>query len=284
MPIYGPELNKKIDRAMSLIENAAAEMSLCVLCSFGKDSLALLQLQRKMGFEFPVVTFREAWDADKWAHAYELIADWGLEVHFPPPYQTWTYQHGAKFVLGASYPFGRDPEISAAPPVIAIPKDVVEPQTPAISLGGKHCGVRLLNRPTGWMDLPWEGALIGHKDCDRDPILGAIPLKTAHVPPRVEGAMHSFFPLKEWTDADVWEYLRGERVPWDKRRYQDDGSSPPGEFNADYEHACVECMKAVEGGGKAFCPLARQWIDRIETPRLPSLKQDHFEAENTEAA
>lgn len=205
-----------------------------ILWSGGKDSMVLLDLVRyKMDLNLPVVLFREPWWPQKYAFHDTLAAVWNLEVYSPPPLASTAYQAPDHLVLLARYGMrGSD--------VIEVPKDVIEyDASPTVSWA---CGVEILERPRGVMEWPWETVLVGHKDCDIDPVLGQVPLKTArHAMP---GGTTLLYPLRHWTDADIWDYIEAHDLPMDEARYHvaerrnwaDRGA------NADWFHACTRCL------------------------------------------
>src|ERR1039458_10789398 len=57
-----------------------------VMCSFGKDSIALSHLVRSMGHnKIPILFHRDPWFAEKYEFADKLIRDWQLTVFDYPP-------------------------------------------------------------------------------------------------------------------------------------------------------------------------------------------------------
>ena len=70
--------------------------------------------------------------------------------------------------------------------------------------------------------------------------------------------MSLFFPLRDWTHEDVWQYIEENDVPYDKARYMKvDGEwseRPRQRYNADYVHACTACLDRESGEKLVHCP------------------------------
>lgn len=253
-----------------------------VLWSGGKDSTAMLWALRQMGFHWPVITFMEPWLPWKWTYVQELAAQMGLELHTWAPASTWIYERGTQVVLGASWDIG-------AGELCGVPKDVVEPDGADLP-PGYFCGLKAITRPRSWLDgTPWDVLLCGHKDVDTDPVLGAIPLRTQERAPDVPGGPVTVFPLKDWTDAEVWGYLLEQEVPVDWRRYEMPRDTAPmvvprslsNPQNTDVLHACVNCLKQCGTGGQVYCPIEGGPVDSLaaQVARMPTLRREHFDAE-----
>jgi hypothetical protein len=103
--------------------------------------------------------------------------------------------------------------------------------------------------------------LIGHKQCDTDIIQGG------DVGTRIDWRVlpgcpaEIVFPIRSWTNADIWAYSAAEGVPQNDRRYIPDGTylgmkeSEDYTFNPDYFEACTACMDSRPGAPKhVACP------------------------------
>ena len=94
-----------------------------------------------------------------------------------------------------------------------------------------------------------DAAWVGHKRCDTDKVLGG------DAGTRVEGRMmpeqhESFFPLRDWTHEDVWQYIEENDVPYDKARYMKvDGewSERPRQGITLTMCACTACLDRESG-------------------------------------
>ena len=252
----------------------------CVLWSGGKDSMVMLHLMRHLAqIRLPVVLFREPWFPEKYRFHDQVIADWGLECYSPWPVGTWAYQHRRGMVLGARYQMrGGD--------AMDVPKDVLEytaidrDEAPVALPKSYLCGQDFLKRPRAHGECPWALAFIGHKDCDVDPVLGRIPLRESYLD-RPDGTSLAY-PLRHWTDRDVWDYLEHWDVPMDTARYavnerrnRDDKT-----MNADWLPACTRCLtKGITE--TVHCPKLNRPIDGVAQHVVwaEGLTRWNFEAE-----
>lgn len=276
-----PRLQQRISESLRVLrgwEQDYGREGLVVMCSFGKDSMVLLHLTRALlGWRLPVLTYREPWWPRRWKFATRMAESWNLQVYSPPPARTWAYRKDEHFVLGASYDLG-------AGHVIDIPKDVErwEPGHPRPN-DQAVCGWQVLQQPIGAFLPPWKAALNGHKDDDLDPVLGKVPLLTDRLR-HPEGTMDLLYPLRTWTDEDIWDYAEAFNVPVDTRRYDTEArrSHPHKRWNTDWTPACVRCLEC--GSTESVpCPIARGAAipgKAEHVPWMESLQRDYFTAEN----
>jgi hypothetical protein len=246
---------EKLAHATALIRAFPGPAAL--LCSFGKDSTALLHLIRELlprnelachAYPIPVIYHRHPWFPAKHEFADSIIRSWALEMHDYPPLACGVKCKPDRLELVARYPFGcsaLDLPLNTEPPLDR--REFV-------------CGVEWLQQPkTFGLGWPWKTVFIGHKSCDVDPYEGQLPLK--HDAANV-GGVSLVFPFRHWTDADVWEYIEENHVPYDKRRYLEPGATwtvqrgenPDKWLNPDYLHACTACVDPRETAKEVWCP------------------------------
>ena len=259
----------------------------CVFWSGGKDSMVMLHLiTQVMKVRLPVVLFREPWWPQKYGFHDGVIRNWGLEVYSPWPVGTLAYQRESDghLVLIARYAMrGGD--------AVDVPKDVIEfkdlrslRELPGESLlMGHACGVDILSRPRAHTEWPWTMALIGHKDVDTDPVLGHIPLYADYLD-RPEGTSLAY-PLRHWTDADVWAYLKEHEVPVNQLRYDPalEVNRQDRQYNEDWMHACTRCLTA--GATETVpCPKYQRHVPgrAHQVAWVETLRRWNFEGEETE--
>jgi 3'-phosphoadenosine 5'-phosphosulfate sulfotransferase (PAPS reductase)/FAD synthetase len=109
---------------------------------------------------------------------------------------------------------------------------------------------------------------------------GPVPLKYDQTH-SADAGVNLVFPLRHWSDNDVWDYIEAERVPYDKSRYQDRAELPDKWLNPDYVHACTACIDPREKARTVPCPKLGGALVRNLGPtvlRLESLP-DYIEKE-----
>lgn len=237
------ELAGKIDRAKELIAMALRGAARpCVLWSGGKDSTCLLHLARAVRPEIECVFWTLPWERGKLKFARYLEAEWGLTVHDAPPAGIALCRGNGRIDVMETYPLrGRGQVLTVA--------RGTEPME-----AGKvfTCGVEWLERPKAVAGFPFDLALHGHKSVDVDPLSGPVPLQADVVP--CPGGTEVVFPLRDWSDADVWNYTWGYDIPYDPQRYKTNGEAlKEKRGNSDYYHACFACCDASAGEFVA-CP------------------------------
>ncbi len=123
----------------------------------------------------------------------------------------------------------------------------------------------MLERPKCEFYYPWDLVFIGHKSSDVDPFEGAVPLKQDIV--KVDDGPTFAFPLRDWTDDDIWDYIEQNRL----QQYVQTGSRynlgsrseiTEKRFNNDYVTACTRCIDPRESE-QVYCPLLKKVIPNI---------------------
>jgi len=244
----------KIEQSLGLIRLLAGSTKApAAMLSFGKDSMALAGLIRSAlagrteRFPLPVIYYRDPWFPAKHVFADETARAWGMEVHDYPPLMVGVKTNRDMIELVARYSFGIQG--------IDIPKNVCQPQDyPRRKF---ICGLNdWLSQPRSVaVHYPWDLVFIGHKSSDIDQFEGVVPLK--HDAVMAAGVMIGF-PLRHWTDADVWDYLETNHIKVQETRYKDRRELPDRWYNNDYLHACTACIDPREKAKEVFCPKLKR--------------------------
>jgi hypothetical protein len=246
----------KIKKAKQAIRNAPTPAAL--LCSFGKDSMALLHLIREVllpdklschAYPVPVIWHRHPWFPFKNKFGNRIVDTWSIEVHDYPPLLCGVKYNDTQLELVAKYPFGTmgmDIPLNTESPIPR--RDYV-------------CGKEWLTQPkTSGVEWKWRTVFHGHKSSDVDPFEGNVPLK--HDTINVAGVRVEF-PLREWTDTDVWDYIEANKIPYDKARYENRGEIGNTWLNPDYIHACYRCVDPRETAEQVDCPKLGEKVENV---------------------
>ncbi len=241
-----------------LLERPGAHAA--VLWSSGKDSMALLHLVRQVWADVPVVLLREPAQPARYAFANRIIQEWKLpEVHdFNPEKSFICTRHNHTSIIHR-YRFGARG--------LDLPVDMVE-------LDGEPwaCGLDVMARPKSVSSPPWNLLFSGARSADSVPLLGPMPLSAAVV--RQPDFPTLAFPMRDWTDVQLWEYLETEQVPVQANRYERtaDGWRERADKrnNPDYLAGCVRCLTPGESP-TVQCPR-HGTVNRV-ADAVPSITQ-----------
>ena len=248
--------SSKIDHSIELMERALLNAKRpAAMLSFGKDSMVLAHLLRHVAvtpsfpkahsFPVDVIYYRDPWFPHKHAFADSIIRSWGMEVHDYPPFAAGVKVKPDMLELVARYNFG-----SAA---MDIPKNVCPPEE--YPRRDYICGLNdWLMRPKTFLhDYVWETVFIGHRSADVDQFEGHVPLACDETE---LGGVRMVFPLRDWTDAEVWAYIESEKIPVQTDRYY--GGFDEAWKSNDYTHACTACIDPREKRTIVRCPKLNQ--------------------------
>jgi 3'-phosphoadenosine 5'-phosphosulfate sulfotransferase (PAPS reductase)/FAD synthetase len=253
-------MKDKIQSAVKLIELGLSQAHKPVIAwSGGKDSMALLDLvHNKVGAKLPVVFFREQWQPHKYAFQNRIIEEWGLEVYTWHPTKSNFQQTDDEFEVQNQYIF--DNTDMTCPTGIT----PIEEGQPWV------CSLDIYNRPKNpGIIAGWDVMFVGHKKCDSDPIYGGDA--GVRVDVRINpGQCSGYYPIKDWTHDDVFEYCEQNNVPIQTSRYEKiDGrwsEKQDRSKNCDYVHACTACVDRRPNAPKfVHCPKLGCVIENISS-------------------
>jgi len=233
--------NVKVDLALEVIEDClkASANPVC-LCSFGKDSLVMLHLILRIK-KVPVIYWREPYFQSKFAHPQKIAEEWDLDVYDYPPTSTDYIKLGDYFdVFNYYYVNGKDwinlytgtkNYDEGKPFLCAIEDLLLRPKVPAY-------------------DFKWDCIFHGHKQVDPLYIGDRVELPLV----TVFGERLMTLPIKDWTDEDIWAYIKEHDLPYNKERYDDKNEAR----NNDLFPTCHNCLASA--GKDAYCPKAKSNI------------------------
>jgi hypothetical protein len=256
--------SEKVAYAHRVIENTMIESKRpAIMSSFGKDSMVMLDLVRKH-INPDVIFHREPFQPKKYRFANSVIEELNLTVFDYPPIQMSMQEKEGEVEIVGHYPMGA--------------KSVLLPTGIRTPMGEEEfaCGLEdIYLKPLGTFNYPWDMIFVGHKSSDIDPIYGAIPINSDIV--RTAGCASASYPIRFFTDEDVWKYTEDNHIPIHHSRYEKLDSEwkerEDKSDNPDYMAACTACM-TKEGQHSVPCPkrnglmvnrVAEQlvWADKI---------------------
>lgn len=220
-----------------------------VMSSFGKESMTMLFIIfRVMERKLPVIYHANQWRPWKNDWAWKIIKEWNLEAYDYPPVASGIKVKPERLEIVNRYLTGKE--------LLDNPINILLPN------GNFQCGLKMLERPKGVMNYPWNLTLIGHKSCDIDQFEGHMPLKTDLVEDRMPALG---FPLRDWSDEELWDFIETRRVPIQYgSRYVDRKEIEDKTFSNDWIAACTKCIDPREAA-KVFCPLVNREIENVSS-------------------
>lgn len=246
--------SNKIDDTLAIIKKSLIDKTNpVVLCSFGKDSMVLLDIVRRARPQIDVMFFKEPFQHRKYTHAERVISDLNLTIYDYPPSYTNYVQNGDWFdVLTYRWLNGRDWLI------MPVGCSGVSDGTKAL------CVVRdLIGQPrVGRYEFRWDLVFTGYKQFDNDNEF--IHAKLGTKDRRLEtvrslGNIVSVLPLIDWTDDEVWGYIEEFNVPFCRERYE----LGKNEFNDDKFYACANCLDYRFRGENVRCERTGDLIKSV---------------------
>jgi hypothetical protein len=288
--------NQRIATALAFIDAMLTEFKApAVLWSSGKDSMVLLHLVQRVRKDLPVVFFREPFQPRRYSFPNDIIMDWGLSVHEWPPIATAVcHRNDATSLI---HRFQVSPNRT-----IDMPVDVVEEagraqEDPRGDIK-PVCALDILRRPKGGFTAPWDLMFTGAKSCDVDQLAGPVPLSVS-LARDDEGPAYAF-PLRTWTDADIWSYIEANKVPFQMDRYEKisgagqsdvsvagEAATVPEKIsyreradksgNPDYLIGCQRCL-CPDAPATVFCPKLQCEINNVsdKVPRLDDILPNYM--------
>ena len=106
-----------------------------------------------------------------------------------------------------------------------------------------------LERKVSRGSFPFDVLVAGVKMCDRDPVFGQM-----HCPSDIQeskGSADFAFPIRKWSDKDIFQYTIAKDVPYQKTRYllgdETFTERKNTTHNPDHLNCCTRCLNPVNG-------------------------------------
>lgn len=187
-----------MDQARQKVDEALARsVSPAVLCSFGKDSLLLLDLVREQRPNTPVIWFRTGLDE---SFGKRMVREWDLKVLRWRPLTVYTLE-GEGRTLVQEFSFGGD----RLPMFTDLASDNL------YGVGPSCAAERFPTSPTA-VYPPFDTLLVGWKDSDTHWVKGDAPLAEDGF---VLGNSQVFAPLRHLTDDAVRAGVIDRKIPFE---------------------------------------------------------------------
>jgi 3'-phosphoadenosine 5'-phosphosulfate sulfotransferase (PAPS reductase)/FAD synthetase len=271
-------LQRRVEHSLDLIQNVLDHYkSPAVLSSFGKDSMVLLHLVRRLHRRLPVLVMEMPQFRHKWAFGQHIAALWDLDIHTPPLANValQSSEHGIEAVW--QYEIGPGQ-------LMGFQRQTLPPEEGRRWL----CGLRdIIQAPKGAPSFfKWDALLSGQRSVDTTRKYGAMPLA-------VDSLNHSgraadlHFVLRDWTDEQIWDYTAQEDILINEDRYEPTGKGNLFQEKADkwnsndWVHACTACIDC-RGPEVVRCPLLDSEMNNISS-QMPYIdfQPDYFARETT---
>lgn len=230
-----------LKNSVSLIDDQLSKCERPALaCSFGKDSMVMLYLVRQFRPDIPVLYFKGLPHPTKHLFAARISRELALDIRLPEPKYKDLIAKDGKVELIEVY------EVAPGR-LVYFP---IEPEPDYVPGPGYACAVDKFMTATIPAPMSFDALFVGHRGDDIDPTFGKVPLVSSVF--EAEG-FRTIYPIKDWTEADIWEFSREVGIPQNEARYAGDMRA-----NNDYHEMCVNCLKKT--GADAYCPKAGRRI------------------------
>jgi hypothetical protein len=205
-----------------------------VLWSGGKDSTVLLSLAREVMPSIEVIHWKLPFLPKKYTHHHFVQEVLGMTVHDWVPKSIALTHGNGRIDVCETYNVG-DGQLK-----VMRGTEPFEAGKPWV------CGKEWINRPKAEVFTDFDSLLCGHKSVDEDPITGNIQLEVdvKNIGPTTK----MWFPLRNWTDEDIANYIINNDIGYDQNRYDTEiVSKKDKHLNSDYVHSCFRCLDNREG-------------------------------------
>ena len=244
------DIENKEERAKAIVHDALkGRREPMAFCSFGKDSLVMVHMVQQFYPELPVVYLMDGATPNRHVFAFQTAAKMGLTLHSYPPSFADHYQKDPDSVVDIFHYFyinGKDWYM------------MVSGSRPPVNGEEYKCAVLdLIDMPTvEKYDFRWDCIFHGHKEID----FSHFGIRNCVTSPIVKyGHGVLAMPLYDWSDAEVWAYMKKYDLPYQEDRYQDNPSGRTTGDNRDNNNpdvipTCYKCLDLKNRDKEIFCP------------------------------
>lgn len=220
----------------------------------------MLYLIRQLKRDVPVIYLEGFPHPTKHSFPAQIEREWGLGVIRPrPQFRDVIAKSGHVELIEV---FEVAPDRVVYFPIEAEPDYVPGPNS--------DCAIERLSLPCLPSEMGFDCIFIGHRGDDVDPTHGALPLVESVVDC---GDFRFVYPLRDWTEEDVWEVSERLGIPQNRERYGlTEGMTIPGgrDFevgdtgaNNDYYPLCTDCLKPGVEGDFIRCPKTGKQVPAV---------------------
>lgn len=221
----------RIEKVLEKYKNPA------MLISWGKDSTVLAFLLRHL--RLPIICHQNPWQKQRWLHANNMNAASGSMIYDWPPEWTALQESEGRLELVSGYAIGGGQ-------VLGIRQEIERSNEV-----NQHsaCGLYdCLRQPAGTITPPWDLLITAQKNGDTDHFGGKHEVNEDI---KQTGLTDVYFPLRNWTDADILHYISKHRLPIDSSRYDSEDLFP--QTSPDIVRGCFKCVDRT-GSPTTQCP------------------------------
>ena len=202
----------------------------------------------------PVIYWKEPYFQSKFKHPQEVAELWDLDVYDYPPTATNYLCIDDYFDVYNYYYIAQDTHMILYTGTRNYTKD-----------DKKYlCAIEnLMNRPkVPSYEFNWDCIFHGHKQCDPMYITERVELPLL----KTFGNGLLALPIRDWTDAEIWDYIKKYNLPYNKDRYDDKKEVR----NNDMFPTCHDCLDPNNSNG-VFCKKYNKHM-----PFLGKSKEDNL--------
>lgn len=219
-----------------------------LFCSFGKDSIALLHMARRLCPKIEVAYLLISIPFFKHLYSFKAAVDMGVNLILYPPSRADYFQLGNVFKLSNLFYMNGVDWIGFRTGCYKYKEGQ-----------DYSCAIELLRTPmVSSYQFQWDCIIHGHKksDFEDDPFDGG-PKKPVEL--FLQGFGYTVYPLYDWTDDDAWEYVGKYNLPVQAARYKDNAGGTPTRTESDTNSndaipTCYHCLDYHNEGKAVFCP------------------------------